>query len=94
MINSFKLIAAAVVLGICGVSMSGVMAQQLPVTSVRVIQLKGDFTMALANVTTTYGVTVGLELDNQRYQMVSLYLMDANVTDVMNAIVQSSKKYE
>jgi hypothetical protein len=94
MINSFKLIAAAVVLGICAVSTSGVMAQQLPVTTVRVIQLKGDFTMALANLTTTYGVTVGLELDNQRYQTVSLYLTDANVMDVMTAIVQSSKKYE
>jgi hypothetical protein len=94
MINSFKLIAAAVVLGICAVSMSGVMAQQLPVTTVRVIQLKGDFTMALANLTTTYGVTVGLELDNQRYQTVSLSLTDANVTDVMTAIAQSSKKYQ
>ena len=94
MINSFKLIAAAVVLGICAASMSGVMAQQLPVSTVRVIQLKGDFAMALANMSTTYGVTVGLELDTQRYQTISLSLMDANVTDVMNAIVQSSKKYQ
>src|ERR1700750_1534629 len=94
MINSFKLIAAAVFLGICAVSMSGVRAQVLPVTTVRVIQLQGDFTMALANLSTTYGVTVGLEVDNQRYQKISLSLMDANVTDVMNALVQSSKKYD
>lgn len=94
MINSLKLLAATVVLGICAVSMSGVMAQQLPVSTVRVIQLKGDFAMALANMSTTYGVTVGLELDTQRYQQISLSLMNANVTDVMNAIVQSSKKYQ
>src|ERR1044071_8074056 len=94
MINSSKLIAAAVFLGICAVSMSGVSAQQLPVTTLRVIQLQGDFAMALANLTTTYGVTIGLELDNQRYQKISLSLMDANVTDVVNALIQSSKKYQ
>jgi len=94
MINSFKLIAAAVVLGICAVSMSGVMAQQTPVTSLRVVRIQGDFAMALANLGNTFGVTVGLELDTQRYHQVSLSLEDANVTDVMNGIVQSSKKFQ
>jgi hypothetical protein len=90
----FKLIAAAVVLGICAVSMSGVMAQQPPPQTLRVINYSGDMALLLANLSNTYGVTVGLELDSQRYQHVSLSLMDANVTDVMNAIVQSSKKYQ
>lgn len=94
MIMSFKLIAAAVVLGICGVSMSGVMAQQPAPPTVRVIQYKGDLTMVLAALPNAYGVTVGLELDTQRYHPVSLSLLDPTVTDVMNAIVQSSKKYE
>jgi len=91
MIISFKLIAAAVVLG---VSMSGVMAQQSTPAIVRVIQFKGDMTALLATLPNTYGVTVGLELDSQRYQPVGFSLLDATVTDVMNAMVQSSKKYQ
>jgi hypothetical protein len=94
MIISVKLIAAAVVLGICAVSMSGVMAQQSPVSTVRVIEYKGDFTRVLAVLPNTYGVTVGLELDTQRYHNVTVSLQDATVTDVMNALVQSSKKYQ
>lgn len=94
MIISFKLIAAVVVLGICAVSMSGVMAQQPTPPPVRVIRFEGDMTMILAALPNTYGVTVGLELDTQRYHHVGLSLQDATVTDVMNAIVQSSKKYQ
>lgn len=94
MINSFKLIAAAVVLGICAVSMSGVMAQQSVAPIVRVIKFEGDFTMCLAALPNIYGVTVGLEIDTQRHHKVSLYLLDATATDIMNAIVQSSKKYQ
>ena len=94
MIISLRLITAAVVLGICAVSMSGVMAQQAPVSSLRVIRYQGDFTMALAGIPTAYGMTVGLELDTQRYQTISLSLDDATLTDAMNAIVQSSKKYQ
>lgn len=51
-------------------------------------------TMLLASLPNTFGVTVGLELDTQRYHHVGLSLMDATVTDVMKAIVQSSKKYQ
>jgi hypothetical protein len=94
MIVSFKLIAAAVVLGICGLSMSGVMAQQPVPSAVRVIEYKGDITAVVAALPSTYGVTVGLELDTQRYHVVGISLRDATVTDVMNAIVQSSKKYQ
>jgi len=94
MIISCKLFAAAVVLGICAVSMSGVMAQQPAVPLVRVIEFKGDFTMVLAALPNVYGVTVGLELDNQRYHNVTVSLQDATLTDIMNAIVQSSKKYQ
>ncbi len=94
MLISFKLIAAAVVLGICGVSTSGVMAQQPTPPTLRVIRYEGDFTMMLAALPNAYGVTVGLELDTQRYHQVSVSLLDATVTDVMNAIVQSSKKYQ
>ncbi len=94
MIISFKLIAAAVVLGICAVSMSGVMAQQPAFPPVRVIQFHGDMTMVLAALPNAYGVTIGLELDTQRYHPIEISLMDATVTDVMNAIVQSSKKYQ
>ena len=94
MIISFKLIAAAVVLGICGVSMSAVVAQQPTPPTVRVIRYEGDITMILAALPNAYGVTVGLELDTQRYQRVEMSLLDPTVTDVMNAIVQSSKKYQ
>ena len=94
MIISFKLIAAAVVLGICAVSMSGVMAQQPTTPPVRVITFEGDMTRIMAALPNAYGVTVGLELDTQRYHRVGISLLDATVTDVMNAIVQSSKKYQ
>ena len=92
MIISFKLIAAAVVLGICAVSMSDVMAQAPP--PLRAIRFDGDMTRILAELHNAYGVTVGLELDTQGYHRVSLSLLDANVTDVMNAIVQSSRKFQ
>jgi hypothetical protein len=51
-------------------------------------------TMVLAALPNAYGVTIGLELDTQRYHQISISLMDATVTDVMNAIAQSSKKYQ
>lgn len=94
MIISFKLVAAAVVLGICAGSMLGVMAQQPAYPPVRIIKFDGDMTMILAALPDTYGVTVGLELDAHRYHRVGVSLMDATVSDVMNAIVQSSKKYQ
>jgi len=90
----FKLIAAAVVLGICGVSTSGIMAQQPAPQTVRIIRFDGDMTMILAALPNAYGVTVGVELDTQRVHSVGLSLQDATVTDVMTAIVQSSKQYE
>lgn len=89
-----KLIAAAIVLGICGASMSGIVAQQSTPPILRVIQYQGDFTLILAALPNAYGVTVGLELDTQRHHSVGVSLLDATVTDVMNAVVQSSKKYE
>ena len=91
---TFKLIAAAVVLGICAVSMSGVMAQQPASPPLKAIQFDGDMTSLLAALPNAYGVTVGLELDAQRYHRVGISLSDATITDVMNAIVQSSKKYQ
>ena len=94
MIISFKLIAAAVVLGICAVSTTGVMAQQPAPPPVRVIQFHGDMTAILAALPNAYGVTIGLELDTQRYRRVEISLSDPTVTDVMNAIIQSSKKYQ
>jgi hypothetical protein len=89
-----KLIATAVVLGICAVSMSGVMAQQPAPPPVRAITYKGDMANILSELPNVYGVTIGLELDTQRYQVVGIALSDATVTDVMNAIVQSAKKYQ
>ena len=61
MIISVKRIAAAVILGICAFSMSGVMAQQPTAPLVRVIEFKGDFTSVLAALPNVYGVTVGLD---------------------------------
>jgi len=89
-----KLIATAVVLGICAVSMSGVMAQQPAPPPVRAITYKGDMANILSELPNVYGVTIGLELDTQRYQVVGIALSDATVTDVMSAIVQSAKKYQ
>lgn len=94
MMISLKLIAAAVVLGVCGISMSGVMAQQTASPPLRVIDVNGDMTSIVAALSNFYGVTVGLELDTQRYQHVTVSLRDPTITDVMNAIVQSSKKYQ
>jgi len=94
MILSFKHIAAAVVLGICAVSTSGVMAQQPAPQIVRVLRFNGEMTSMLAALPNTFGVTVGVELDTQRYHRVALSLEDATVTDIMNALVESSKKYQ
>ena len=94
MIISLKQIAAAVVLGIGAVSMSGVMAQQPAPPAVRVIRYNGDMTMILAALPNTYGVTIGLELDTQRYRVVRVSLLDPTITDVMNAIAESSKQYQ
>lgn len=88
-----KLIAAAV-LGICAVSTSGVMAQQPAHSTVRIIEYNGDLTMLMAALPNTYGVTVGLELDTQAHHVVRLSLRDATIADVMNAMVQSSKKFQ
>ena len=91
---SFKRTAAAVVLGICAVSMSSVMAQQTPNSELRVIQFNGDMTSILAAMPNAYGVTLGLELDTQRYQRIEISVVDARLTDAMNAIMQASKKYQ
>ncbi|HEU4511356.1 MAG TPA: hypothetical protein VFR78_24215 [Pyrinomonadaceae bacterium] len=88
-----KLIAAAV-LGLCAVSTSGVMAQQPAPSTVRVIEYNGDLAMLMAALPNTYGVTVGLELDTQARHTVRLSLQDATIADVMNAMVQSSKKFQ
>ena len=90
----FKLITAAVVLGICAVSMSGVMAQQPAPSTLREIRFEGDMTTILAALPSAYGVTIGLELDTHGYQRVGISVSDATITDAMNAIVQSSKKYQ
>ena len=89
-----KLMAAAIVMGICAVSTSGVMAQQPAPSTVRVIEYQGDLTMLMSALSNTYGVTVGLELDTQAHHVVRLSLLDATITDVMNAMVQSSKKFQ
>jgi hypothetical protein len=69
------------------------MAQQAPQPKVRVIEYQGDLTMLLAALPHSFGVTIGLELDAQPHQLVRVSLLDPTLPDVMNAIVQSSKKY-
>ncbi len=94
MIVSFKLITAAVVLVICGVSMPVVMAQQAAVPTLRVVRVNGDMTMILAQMANPFGVTIGLEIDAQSFRVVEVSLIDATLPDVMNAIVHSSQKYQ
>lgn len=93
MIKSFKLITAAVALLICGFSTSVDMAQQPAPPKIRVIDYHGDFANLMAALPNAFGVTVGLELDAQARQLVRVSLLDPTLPDVMNAIVQSSKKY-
>ena len=95
MIVTFKLIAAAVILIICGVSTSDVLAQQRTgVQKLRVIDYSGDMTMLLAAMADAYGVTIGFELEIQPPRQVRVSLSDPTLADVMNAIVQSSKRYQ
>ena len=89
-----KLIAALVVMGICGVSASGVMAQQPAPKTLRIIEYQGDFTMLMAALPNPYGVTVGLELDAKGHHVVGVSLRDATITDVMNAMVQSVPTFQ
>lgn len=95
MIKSFKLITTAVVLLTCGFSTSVLMAQQPAPPKIRVIDYHGEFTNLLAALPNAFGVTVGLELDaqSQARQSIRVSLLDPTLPDVMNAIVQSSKKY-
>ena len=89
-----KLITAAIVLGFCGVSVSGVMAQQPAPQTLRIVEYQGDFTTLLAAMADTYGVTVGLELDTKGHHVVGVSLRDATITDVMNAAVQSVPTFQ
>jgi hypothetical protein len=70
MIISSKLIAAAVVLESVLSQCHGRHGPAAALAPLRVIQIHGDMAALLASLASAYGVTVGLELDTERYHQV------------------------
>ena len=95
--NPKRLAALAAFLFIFGTSASIVMGQktrQVPIDKPIVIKFQGDMASLLAHLPDTYGVTIGLEIDpNKQASQVGIDLRDANLVDVLNAIVQSEPRY-
>jgi hypothetical protein len=60
----------------------------------RVIEFGGDMAHFLAQIGSSYGVTIGLEVDPaQPHTYISVSLRNPTIDDVMNAVVQSAKRY-
>lgn len=97
-ISMTKKTAMAVLIVICGATVSRVIGQQASAPKIqplRVIQYDGDMATLLAHLAGSFDVTIGLETDpKQPKSQVSLYVRDATFTDVLNAIVKSAPRYK
>lgn len=96
-INSRRITTLAAFLLIFGAPISIATAQQTNQASIDkpvVIKYQGDMVGLLSHLPETYGVTIGVEVDpNKPFSQVSIDLRDANLYDVLNAIVQSEPRY-
>ena len=83
---------------ICGISASHSVGQETPAWKTHapvVIKYDGDMTALLASLSSKYGATIGLEVDPKQPQpQVELYLKEATLTDILNAIVKSAPRYQ
>jgi hypothetical protein len=97
-INITRITAVIVFIMIGGASGSRVMGQQTSASKIQplaVIKYDGDMAYMLAHLTERFDVTIGLEIDaKQARSHVSLYLREATLTDVLNAIVKSAPTYQ
>jgi hypothetical protein len=97
--NPTRIAALIIFLTIYGAAPVGrVMSQQTSASKdqpLRVVQYDGDMAHLLANLTDTFGVTIGFEVDPKQPQpRVSFYVRDATLSDVLNAIVKSAPAYD
>src|SRR5688572_10359458 len=96
-INRKKIAAVIFVIAICVTAVPGAMGQQrLSRTEpLGVIKYDGDMAALLMNLTNTFGVTIGFEVDPQQPKpQVGLFVRDATLADVLNAIVGSAPRYQ
>jgi hypothetical protein len=93
-----KMTAIAVLIVICGAAASRAIGQQPSANKnqpLRIVKYDGDMANLLAQLAGSWGVTIGLETDpKQPKSEVSLYVRDATLSDVLNAIVKSAPRYE
>jgi hypothetical protein len=97
--RTFGRIAAVILfLTICGVSLARATGQQTPKPNPqapRVIKFDGDMAYLLATLADSFETTIGLEVDpKQQKPQVSLYVRDATLPDILNAIVKSAPAYQ
>lgn len=95
---SLKRIAVlAVFLTICGTAGSRTMGQKTSASKtppLKAITYSGDMASLLMQLADSFEVTIGLEVDPQQPRSrVELDLHDADLPDVLNAIVQSAPRY-
>jgi hypothetical protein len=83
-------------LTICAACVPYSFGQQSPAArrQLRVIKYNGDMAMMLSHAAEAYETTIGLEVDPQQPRsMLFLDLLDATLTDVLNAMVQYVPRY-
>src|SRR5258708_3246261 len=96
--NLNKTAAVIIFLTICGTSISRASGQQTPNPKpqpLRVIQFDGDMALLLATLADSFEATIGLEVDpKQQTPRVSLFVRDATLPDILNAMVKSAPGYQ
>ena len=97
-ISSARITALVLFMVIGAVSVSPIMGQQRTPSKIpplRIIKYDGDMASLLAVLSKDFGVTIGLEIAPKQLQpRVSLYVKDATLADILNAIVKSAPAYE
>ena len=93
-----RIAVVIVFLTICGTSASRAIGQQNSNPKpqpVRVIQFDGDMALLLATLADSFEATIGFKVGPKQQQpRVSLYVRDATLPDILNAIVKSAPGYQ
>jgi hypothetical protein len=96
--TTMKVTAMAVLIVICGMAGSRALGHQqssYQKQPLRVVKFDGDMASLLRHLAADWGVTIGLETDGkQPRSQVHLFVQEATLADVLNAIVKSEPRYE
>jgi len=96
-INTTRIVTLAVVLFVSGSAVSSVIGQQTISSNTQpmaVIKYDGEMASLLATLAEQFSVTIGMEVDSKYSTHVSLFLREATLADVLNAIVKSAPSYQ